>query len=115
MGNPGLMAPRYQSEDAARERFEKARWPNGPGCPHCGARIGLRKLLILQKWTPQICQSKKVSVCEHLRARQSHLETARRVSQPIGRWPASGTSKIRTWKVVPKADCRKVERFGITT
>lgn len=27
---------RFSTEEAAREYFEKLRWPNGPICPHCG-------------------------------------------------------------------------------
>jgi len=27
---------RFSHEDAAREYFEKQRWPSGPVCPHCG-------------------------------------------------------------------------------
>ena len=27
---------RYSTEDAAREYFERVRWPDGPVCPHCG-------------------------------------------------------------------------------
>ncbi|WP_366941404.1 transposase, partial [Acidocella sp.] len=27
----------FPDEDAARAWFEKARWPNGPKCCHCGA------------------------------------------------------------------------------
>lgn len=27
---------RYSTDDAAREYFEKTRWPNGAVCPHCG-------------------------------------------------------------------------------
>ncbi len=30
------IAQRFSTEDAAREYFEKLRWPNGPVCPHCG-------------------------------------------------------------------------------
>ncbi len=26
----------YNTDEAAREYFEKLRWPNGPVCPHCG-------------------------------------------------------------------------------
>lgn len=29
-------AVKVSTEDAARECFEKLRWPNGPECPHCG-------------------------------------------------------------------------------
>jgi transposase-like protein len=29
-------APHFQSHEAAREWFEKQRWPDGPICPHCG-------------------------------------------------------------------------------
>lgn len=28
----------YKNEDAARKRFEEARWPDGPICPHCHRR-----------------------------------------------------------------------------
>lgn len=31
-----LQNPIFNSEDAAREALEAARWPNGPVCPHCG-------------------------------------------------------------------------------
>ena len=27
---------KFDSEDKAREHFEKQRWPDGPFCPHCG-------------------------------------------------------------------------------
>lgn len=27
---------RFSTDDAAREYFERVRWPNGPVCPHCG-------------------------------------------------------------------------------
>jgi transposase-like protein len=27
---------RFSTEEAARDYFEKLRWPNGPVCPHCG-------------------------------------------------------------------------------
>ncbi|ATR23124.1 MULTISPECIES: IS1595 family transposase [Roseomonas] len=27
---------RFSTEEAARAYFERARWPNGPVCPHCG-------------------------------------------------------------------------------
>jgi hypothetical protein len=30
------IAQRFSTEEAAREYFEKLRWPNGPICPHCG-------------------------------------------------------------------------------
>ena len=26
----------FHSEEAARQWFEKARWPQGPNCPKCG-------------------------------------------------------------------------------
>lgn len=32
-----IFAPRFQSEDAAREHLEALHWPNGPHCPHCGS------------------------------------------------------------------------------
>ena len=44
MENPGQIAPRYRNEDVARELFEKARWPDGTVCPHCGARKRASKL-----------------------------------------------------------------------
>lgn len=30
------ISARYGTEEAARQYFEKLRWPNGPTCPHCG-------------------------------------------------------------------------------
>lgn len=30
------IAAKFATEEAAREYFEKLRWPNGPECPHCG-------------------------------------------------------------------------------
>lgn len=30
------IAKRFSTEEAAREYFEKLRWPNGPICAHCG-------------------------------------------------------------------------------
>jgi transposase-like protein len=30
------IAQRFSTEEAAREYFEKLRWPDGPTCPHCG-------------------------------------------------------------------------------
>lgn len=32
-----IFAPRFQSEDAAREYLESIHWPVGPTCPHCGS------------------------------------------------------------------------------
>jgi transposase-like protein len=32
----GIIAARYQNEDAAREHLERLLWPDGPQCPHCG-------------------------------------------------------------------------------
>lgn len=32
-----IFAPRFQSEDAAREHLEGLHWPDGPTCPHCGS------------------------------------------------------------------------------
>ncbi|WP_394730128.1 IS1595 family transposase [Altererythrobacter sp. GH1-8] len=32
-----IFAPRFQSEDAAREHLEGIHWPDGPVCPHCGS------------------------------------------------------------------------------
>jgi transposase-like protein len=32
-----IFAPRFQSEDAAREHLEALHWPEGPFCPHCGS------------------------------------------------------------------------------
>jgi transposase-like protein len=31
-----LLDPIFTDEEAARKHFEAMRWPNGPGCPHCG-------------------------------------------------------------------------------
>lgn len=31
-----LTSPIFNDEEAARQHFEAARWPNGPECPHCG-------------------------------------------------------------------------------
>src|SRR3984893_1250093 len=30
------ISQRFSTEEAARDYFEKLRWPDGPGCPHCG-------------------------------------------------------------------------------
>lgn len=30
------IAAKFATEEAARDYFEKLRWPNGPECPHCG-------------------------------------------------------------------------------
>jgi transposase-like protein len=35
-GDLSTLAKHYSDEDAAREFFEKLRWPNGAACPHCG-------------------------------------------------------------------------------
>lgn len=32
-----IFAPRFQSEDAARDHLEGLHWPDGPVCPHCGS------------------------------------------------------------------------------
>jgi hypothetical protein len=32
----GILAPPFQSEEAARKHLEKTLWPEGPVCPHCG-------------------------------------------------------------------------------
>ena len=36
-----LTNPIFQDADKAREHLEGLRWPNGPVCPHCGARDGM--------------------------------------------------------------------------
>jgi transposase-like protein len=36
--------PAYHSEEAAREYIESIRWPDGPYCPFCGARDGVKVL-----------------------------------------------------------------------
>lgn len=33
---PDLLNPIFTDEEAARRHYEKARWPNGRVCPHCG-------------------------------------------------------------------------------
>ncbi len=35
---------KYRDEDAARKHFEKARWPDGPICPHCGGKKSATRL-----------------------------------------------------------------------
>lgn len=37
MAKPVLSDPRFFSEEAAFEYFERQLWPEGPTCPHCGA------------------------------------------------------------------------------
>lgn len=32
-----IFAPRFQSEDGARQHLEALHWPEGPFCPHCGS------------------------------------------------------------------------------
>lgn len=40
-----LSNPIYHDEDAARKHIEAIRWPDGPGCPHCGVvNEGIRPL-----------------------------------------------------------------------
>jgi len=34
---PGLSAPHFKDDDAARELIESLRWPDGPVCSHCGS------------------------------------------------------------------------------
>lgn len=31
-----IYQPHFQNEEAAREKLESIRWPDGPECPHCG-------------------------------------------------------------------------------
>ena len=38
MAKSVLSDPRFHSEEAAFEYVEAQLWPNGPVCPHCGAR-----------------------------------------------------------------------------
>jgi transposase-like protein len=40
----GLIAPQYQTEEAAREYLEAILWPDGPFCPHCGLHGEATKL-----------------------------------------------------------------------
>ena len=35
MAKNQFAAPHFHDEEAARQWFEAARWPNGPVCPHC--------------------------------------------------------------------------------
>src|SRR5665647_2987702 len=36
-GKNQFSEPHFHDEEAARVWFEKARWPDGPNCPHCGS------------------------------------------------------------------------------
>jgi transposase-like protein len=36
--------PAYQDEDTAREVIEASRWPNGPVCPFCNSKEGIKAL-----------------------------------------------------------------------
>ncbi len=36
MAEAHLDAPRFKTDEAAREHLESLRWPQGPVCPHCG-------------------------------------------------------------------------------
>jgi transposase-like protein len=39
-----VTASQYQNEDSAREYLESKLWPDGPFCPHCGAKGNSYKL-----------------------------------------------------------------------
>jgi hypothetical protein len=34
--SPSAFNTMFPDEEAARRWFERARWPDGPVCPHCG-------------------------------------------------------------------------------
>ena len=44
MSEVNLTDPIFHDEEAARQRMEAIRWPNGPFCPHCGSVDGITRL-----------------------------------------------------------------------
>ncbi len=39
-----FLTPHFQNEEAAYNYVEGRLWPNGPVCPHCGARERISKM-----------------------------------------------------------------------
>jgi DNA-directed RNA polymerase subunit RPC12/RpoP len=54
-----LLEPQFQNEDAAREWLEKARWPEGVVCPHCGLIGEAYKIVVKEKSPEEIAELRR--------------------------------------------------------
>ncbi|MBA4208276.1 MAG: hypothetical protein C0454_01970 [Parvibaculum sp.] len=68
-----------ESHEACRDIFEKARWPDGPVCPNCGAKHAASRLKTRPGlWTCKACRS-----CQYSATSGTHLHRSR---LPVSVW-----------------------------
>jgi transposase-like protein len=80
------IAQRFSTEEAAREYFEKLRWPNGPVCPHCGNVDEAR----IYKVTPNPAKKIRAGLYKCAECQQSFTVTVGTVCEdshiPLNKW-----------------------------
>jgi transposase-like protein len=80
------IAQRFSTEEAAREYFEKLRWPNGPVCPHCGNADQAR----VYKVTPNLAKKIRAGLYKCAECLQGFTVTVGTVCEdshiPLNKW-----------------------------
>ena len=80
------IAQRFSTEEAAREYFEKLRWPNGPVCPHCGNADQVR----VYKVTPNLEKKIRAGLYKCAECLQGFTVTVGTVCEdshiPLNKW-----------------------------
>ena len=80
------IAQRFSTEEAARDYFEKLRWPNGPVCPHCGNADQER----VYKVTPNPAKKIRAGLYKCADCLQGFTVTVRTVCEdshiPLNKW-----------------------------
>jgi transposase-like protein len=80
------IAQRFSTEEAAREYFEKLRWPNGPACPHCGNADQAR----IYKVTPNPAKKIRAGLYKCAECEQGFTVTVGTVCEdshiPLNKW-----------------------------
>jgi transposase-like protein len=80
------IAQRFATEEAAREYFERLRWPNGPVCPHCGNADQVR----VYKVTPNPAKKIRTGIYKCAECLQGFTVTVGTVCEdshiPLNKW-----------------------------
>jgi len=80
------IAQRFSTEEAAREYFEKLRWPDGPVCPHCGNADHAR----IYKVTPNPAKKIRAGLYKCAECQQGFTVTVGTVCEdshiPLNKW-----------------------------
>ncbi|SFM48576.1 Transposase zinc-ribbon domain-containing protein [Methylobacterium pseudosasicola] len=111
---PDLCRPYFQCEVAALECLERARWPHGPICPHCGStgqHYDLRKTRPgLRKCCERFCRrqfSVKTGTCFN----RSHIPTTKILQAIYLVHAHRGKNNIESVRINLKIDWKSAERL----